>query len=33
MSTTTLVLVGVIIALFVPYLMRRRARIGRTKPS
>jgi len=31
MSTTTIVLIGVIIALCVTYLMRRRARLGRAK--
>ena len=31
MSTTTLVMIGVIIALCVPYVMRRRARLGRQK--
>jgi hypothetical protein len=31
MSTTTIVLVAVIVALFVPYLMRRRTRLGRAK--
>jgi hypothetical protein len=31
MSTTTIVLIGVIVALFVPYLMRRRTRLGRAK--
>jgi hypothetical protein len=31
MDTSTLVLVGVIVAFSIPYLMRRRARIGRQK--
>ena len=31
MGTTTLIMIGVIIALSVPYLMRRRARLGREK--
>jgi hypothetical protein len=31
MSTLTLVMIGVIIALSIPYLMRRRARLGREK--
>jgi hypothetical protein len=29
MTTTTIVLIGVIVALAIPYLMRRRARLGR----
>jgi hypothetical protein len=34
MSTITLVLIGVIVALAVPYLMRRRARLGqRSSPE
>jgi hypothetical protein len=33
MSTTTIVMIGVIIALCIPYLMRRRARLGREKQS
>jgi hypothetical protein len=31
MSTSTLVLIGIIVALCIPYLMRRRARLGREK--
>jgi hypothetical protein len=31
MSMTTIVLIGVIVALAVPYLMRRRARLGRAE--
>ena len=31
MSTSTLVVIVVMVALFVPYLMRRRARLGREK--
>jgi len=31
MSTLTLVMIGVIIALSIPYLMRRRSRLGRQK--
>jgi hypothetical protein len=31
MSTSTLVMIGVIIALCIPYVMRRRARLGRQK--
>jgi hypothetical protein len=31
MSTSTLVMIGIIVALCIPYLMRRRARLGREK--
>jgi len=31
MDTSTLVLIGVIVAFSIPYLMRRRARLGRQK--
>ena len=31
MSTPTLVMIGIIVALCIPYLMRRRTRLGRQK--